>query len=70
MSPQANTIMRTARVQAKRDTSDYNPSDAYIAARKFAKEAIAKSVMLIINSYHDKQKILLKPLVLQKRLNV
>jgi len=40
MSPQANEVMRTARVQAKRDTSEFNPSDAYIVARKFAKQVI------------------------------
>lgn len=40
MSPQANEVMRTARVQAKRDTSEFNPSDAYIATRKFAKKVL------------------------------
>jgi hypothetical protein len=40
MSPQANQIMRDARVQAKRDTTEFKPSDKVILAKKFAKKVL------------------------------
>lgn len=40
MSPQANQILRTARVQAKRDTTEFVPSDKVILAKKFAKKTL------------------------------
>ena len=40
MSPQANQIMRDARVQAKRDTTEFKPSDKIIIAKKFAKKVL------------------------------
>jgi hypothetical protein len=40
MSPQANQIMRDARVRAKRDTTEFKPSDKIIVAKKFAKKVL------------------------------
>ena len=60
MSSQANEVMRTARVQAKRGSSKPNPSDAYVTttggykARKFASAStVAQTAIKIIDSERE-----------------
>ena len=60
MSPQANEVMRIARVQAKRDTSEFNPSDAYVVvtakgskARVAAASRMAQTAKLVTRKEYD-----------------
>jgi len=60
MSPQANQIMRDARVQAKRDTTEFNPSDATVVisakgnkARIAAASRMAQTAKLVTRKEYD-----------------